>query len=134
MYIFNSVISCGEVWEGLDANYANSCRFPTKQAALNHLVERVDIDTSRIVVFGRSLGGAVGTALVRNNPDKVISSVHPYRLGTTLLLYILPSLPHELFTLAGENLYLIQYHFVHKLLLSEFRSTDVSKRQFCFSN
>ncbi|KAL6991324.1 Alpha/beta hydrolase domain-containing protein wav2, partial [Sarracenia purpurea var. burkii] len=33
------------------------------QAALDHLVQRIDIDTSRIVVFGRSLGGAVGAVL-----------------------------------------------------------------------
>lgn len=41
------------------------------QAALDHLVQRTDIDTSRIVVFGRSLGGAVGSVLAKNNPDKV---------------------------------------------------------------
>ncbi|XP_042438323.1 alpha/beta hydrolase domain-containing protein WAV2-like [Zingiber officinale] len=41
------------------------------QAALDHLIQRTDIDTSRIVVFGRSLGGAVGAMLARNNPDKV---------------------------------------------------------------
>uniref|UniRef100_A0A7N0UU25 Peptidase S9 prolyl oligopeptidase catalytic domain-containing protein n=1 Tax=Kalanchoe fedtschenkoi TaxID=63787 RepID=A0A7N0UU25_KALFE len=41
------------------------------QAALDHLHQRTDIDTSRIVVFGRSLGGAVGTVLTKNNPDKV---------------------------------------------------------------
>ncbi|CAM8899698.1 hypothetical protein QQ045_011266 [Rhodiola kirilowii] len=41
------------------------------QAALDHLYQRTDIDTSRIVVFGRSLGGAVGTVLTKNNPDKV---------------------------------------------------------------
>lgn len=41
------------------------------QAALNHLSQRTDIDTSRIVVFGRSLGGAVGSVLTKNNPDKV---------------------------------------------------------------
>jgi len=41
------------------------------QAALDHLSQRSDIDTSRIVVFGRSLGGAVGAVLTKNNPDKV---------------------------------------------------------------
>ncbi|KAK4337953.1 hypothetical protein RND71_042440 [Anisodus tanguticus] len=41
------------------------------QAALDHLVQRTDIDTSRIIVFGRSLGGAVGSVLTKNNPDKV---------------------------------------------------------------
>ncbi|KAK1549365.1 hypothetical protein Q3G72_000869 [Acer saccharum] len=41
------------------------------QAALDHLSQRTDIDTSRIIVFGRSLGGAVGAVLTRNNPDKV---------------------------------------------------------------
>lgn len=38
---------------------------------MDHLSQRVDIDTSRIVVFGRSLGGAVGSVLTKNNPDKV---------------------------------------------------------------
>ncbi|KAH6761639.1 alpha/beta-Hydrolases superfamily protein [Perilla frutescens var. hirtella] len=58
--------------------YGASDGFPSQhgitkdaQAALDHLVQRIDIDTSRIVVFGRSLGGAVGTVLVKNNPDKV---------------------------------------------------------------
>ncbi|KAK8937991.1 hypothetical protein KSP40_PGU014848 [Platanthera guangdongensis] len=41
------------------------------QAALDHLSDRNDVDTSRIVIFGRSLGGAVGSALAWNNPDKV---------------------------------------------------------------
>ncbi|XP_065849265.1 alpha/beta hydrolase domain-containing protein WAV2 isoform X2 [Euphorbia lathyris] len=41
------------------------------QAALDHLHQRTDIDTSRIVVFGRSLGGAVGALLTKNNPEKV---------------------------------------------------------------
>lgn len=41
------------------------------QAALDHLTQRKDIDTSKIVVFGRSLGGAVGSVLARNNPEKI---------------------------------------------------------------
>ncbi|KAL0909722.1 hypothetical protein M5K25_020615 [Dendrobium thyrsiflorum] len=41
------------------------------QAALDHLFQRNDIDTRKIIVFGRSLGGAVGSALAKNNPDKV---------------------------------------------------------------
>ncbi|KAJ3698019.1 hypothetical protein LUZ61_001724 [Rhynchospora tenuis] len=45
------------------------------QAALDHLVKRDDIDTSRIIVFGRSLGGAVGTVLAKNNPDKVAALI-----------------------------------------------------------
>ncbi|KAL6496471.1 Alpha/beta hydrolase domain-containing protein wav2 [Orobanche gracilis] len=59
--------------------YGASDGFPTQhgiikdaQAALDHLVQRTDIDTSRIVVFGRSLGGAVGAVLARNNPDKMM--------------------------------------------------------------
>lgn len=38
---------------------------------MEHLSQRTDIDTTRIVVFGRSLGGAVGAVLTKNNPDKV---------------------------------------------------------------
>ncbi|XP_074269370.1 alpha/beta hydrolase domain-containing protein WAV2 [Silene latifolia] len=45
------------------------------QAALDHLRQRTDIDTSQIVVFGRSLGGAVGTVLAKNNPDKVAALI-----------------------------------------------------------
>lgn len=44
------------------------------QAALDHLMQRTDIDTSQIIVFGRSLGGAVGAVLAKNNPDKVYCS------------------------------------------------------------
>ncbi|KAJ8766695.1 hypothetical protein K2173_004519 [Erythroxylum novogranatense] len=45
------------------------------QAALDHLSERTDIDTSRIVIFGRSLGGAVGAQLTKNNPQKVAALI-----------------------------------------------------------
>ncbi|XP_054820851.1 alpha/beta hydrolase domain-containing protein WAV2 isoform X1 [Prosopis cineraria] len=45
------------------------------QAALDHLSQRTDIDASRIVVFGRSLGGAVGAVLTKNNPDKVAALI-----------------------------------------------------------
>ncbi|KAJ9688001.1 hypothetical protein PVL29_013966 [Vitis rotundifolia] len=45
------------------------------QAALDHLSQRIDIDTSRIIVFGRSLGGAVGAVLTKNNPDKVAALI-----------------------------------------------------------
>lgn len=41
------------------------------QAALDYLWSRPGLDPTRIVVFGRSLGGAVGSALAKNNPDKV---------------------------------------------------------------
>ena len=34
-------------------------------------MQRADVDTSQILVFGRSLGGAVGAVLAKNNPDKV---------------------------------------------------------------
>ncbi|XP_024960485.1 protein bem46-like isoform X1 [Cynara cardunculus var. scolymus] len=45
------------------------------QAALDHLSQRTDIDTSQIVVFGRSLGGAVGAVVTKNNPDKVAALI-----------------------------------------------------------
>lgn len=58
--------------------YGASDGFPSQpgitkdaQAALDYLMQRTDIDTSRIVVFGRSLGGAVGAVLTKNNPDKI---------------------------------------------------------------
>ncbi|MCO5564931.1 hypothetical protein L7F22_018601 [Adiantum nelumboides] len=62
--------------------YGDSEGFPSQhglikdaQAALDHLLERTDIDTTKIVVFGRSLGGAVGATLVRNNPGKVATLI-----------------------------------------------------------
>lgn len=59
------------------------------QAALDHLVNREDIDTSRIVIFGRSLGGAVGTVLAKNNPDKVsFFAVFPRQCIYTKILMV----------------------------------------------
>ncbi|PIA27739.1 hypothetical protein AQUCO_07600119v1 [Aquilegia coerulea] len=62
--------------------YGASDGFPSQhgiimdaQAALDHLHQRTDIDGSRIVVFGRSLGGAVGAVLTKNNPDKVAALI-----------------------------------------------------------
>ncbi|GAB4838006.1 Alpha/beta hydrolase domain-containing protein wav2, variant 2 [Ancistrocladus abbreviatus] len=45
------------------------------QAALDHLMQRTDIDASQIAVFGRSLGGAVGAALAKDNPEKVAALI-----------------------------------------------------------
>lgn len=45
------------------------------QAALEHLLQRTDINTKKLVIFGRSLGGAVGTSLAHNNPGKVAGLV-----------------------------------------------------------
>ena len=36
------------------------------QAALSYLLSRNDIDTNKIVIFGRSLGGAVAISLASN--------------------------------------------------------------------
>lgn len=36
------------------------------EAALSYLMSRTDIDTNKIVIFGRSLGGAVAIALASN--------------------------------------------------------------------
>ncbi|KAA8523290.1 hypothetical protein F0562_009713 [Nyssa sinensis] len=62
--------------------YGDSDGYPSQdgitrdaQAALEHLIQRTDIDTSRIVVFGRSLGGAVGSVLAKNNPEKVAALI-----------------------------------------------------------
>mmetsp|Transcript_37388 Transcript_37388/g.71634 ORF Transcript_37388/g.71634 Transcript_37388/m.71634 type:complete len:304 (-) Transcript_37388:463-1374(-) len=41
------------------------------QAALDHLLQRKDIDTNALVVFGRSLGGAVASWLASVNPTTV---------------------------------------------------------------
>ena len=36
------------------------------EAAFSYLLSRTDIDTNKIVIFGRSLGGAVAIALASN--------------------------------------------------------------------
>lgn len=41
------------------------------QAALDHLLSRDDVDGNKVVVFGRSLGGAVAIHLAAENQDKV---------------------------------------------------------------
>ena len=51
------------------------------QAALDPLSQRTDIDIPRIVVFGRSLGGAVGAVLTKNNSDKVAARKERRRAG-----------------------------------------------------
>ncbi|KAJ0090162.1 hypothetical protein Patl1_13541 [Pistacia atlantica] len=61
-------------------NDAQVCFSINSDAALDHLSQRTDIDTSRIVVFGRSLGGAVGAVLTKNNPDKVSPYSFPFPL------------------------------------------------------
>ena len=38
---------------------------------MDALYARTDIDTSKIVVFGRSLGGAVAVSLAKKEPSKV---------------------------------------------------------------
>ncbi|KAI3709025.1 hypothetical protein L2E82_38728 [Cichorium intybus] len=62
--------------------YGASDGFPSEQgitmdvqAALDHLSQRTDINTSQIVVFRRSLGGAVGAVVTKNNPDKVAALI-----------------------------------------------------------
>ncbi|KAI3495711.1 hypothetical protein L1887_38057 [Cichorium endivia] len=62
--------------------YGASDGFPSQQgitmdaqAALDHLSQRTDIDTTQIVVFGRSLGGADGAVVTKNNPDKVAALI-----------------------------------------------------------
>ena len=41
------------------------------QAVVDALYARTDIDTSKIVVFGRSLGGAVSVYLAEKEPSRV---------------------------------------------------------------
>ena len=41
------------------------------QAALDHLLERSDINPRKIILFGRSLGGAVAADLCFRNPHQV---------------------------------------------------------------
>lgn len=41
------------------------------QAALDHILARTDFKQPRVLVFGRSLGGAVAIHLAANNQDKV---------------------------------------------------------------
>ncbi|RMX66937.1 hypothetical protein DD238_002695 [Peronospora effusa] len=45
------------------------------EAAVDALYARTDIDTSKLVVFGRSLGGAVSVYLAKKEPSKVAAIV-----------------------------------------------------------
>mmetsp|Transcript_1443 Transcript_1443/g.3714 ORF Transcript_1443/g.3714 Transcript_1443/m.3714 type:complete len:306 (+) Transcript_1443:276-1193(+) len=45
------------------------------QAALDWVLQRDDIDTSKIVLFGRSLGGAVAVHLAAANTDKIAAVI-----------------------------------------------------------
>lgn len=56
---------------------------------MDHLHARTDIDPSRIVVFGRSLGGAVGAVLAKNNPDKVLLLLSLLILSLFLIRFFL---------------------------------------------
>ena len=51
------------------------------EAALRHLLKRTDVNSSHIIVFGRSLGGAVAIHLVASYQDKVGFKLqtHTYR-------------------------------------------------------
>jgi pimeloyl-ACP methyl ester carboxylesterase len=44
---------------------------PTSQAALDHLTARDDVAADKVVLFGRSLGGAVAIHLAAANQGKV---------------------------------------------------------------
>lgn len=60
------------------------------QAALDHLLQRTDINRKKLVIFGRSLGGAVGASLLYRNPGKVqyrISETVHYFTATVLHCY-----------------------------------------------
>jgi pimeloyl-ACP methyl ester carboxylesterase len=66
-------------------SYGDSEGYPSElgfnydaQAALDHVTSRVDIDKSKIFVFGRSIGGAVAISLAKENQDKVIKSVYVF--------------------------------------------------------
>ncbi|KAL0410447.1 UNVERIFIED_CONTAM: Alpha/beta hydrolase domain-containing protein WAV2 [Sesamum latifolium] len=56
------------------------------QAALDHLVQRTDIDTSKIVVFGRSLGELLGLFLPRTIQTSTITSNSLPLFGTIVVL------------------------------------------------
>jgi len=45
------------------------------QAALDYLVTRTDLDPKRIILFGRSLGGAVAINTAHNNMDKLCACI-----------------------------------------------------------
>jgi len=45
------------------------------QSALDYLIGRDDINSKKIIVFGRSLGGAVGIQLIAKNEDKICALI-----------------------------------------------------------
>ncbi|GJP39323.1 hypothetical protein CLOM_g23706 [Closterium sp. NIES-68] len=89
------------------------------QAALDHLLGREDIDPKRIVVFGRSLGGAVGADLVHRNPGKVAALVVENTFTSVLDMagVVLPVLSNLLSTKGVRPL--------NGLVRSQWRTIDV---------
>ncbi|CAI5531288.1 unnamed protein product [Closterium sp. Naga37s-1] len=89
------------------------------QAALDHLLAREDIYVERIVVFGRSLGGAVGADLVHRNPHKVAALVVENTFTSVLDMagVVLPVLSHLLSTKGVRPL--------NGLVRSQWRTIDV---------
>ncbi|CAI7882888.1 unnamed protein product [Closterium sp. NIES-53] len=89
------------------------------QAALDHLLAREDIDVERIVVFGRSLGGAVGADLVHRNPHKVAALVVENTFTSVLDMagVVLPVLSNLLSTKGVRPL--------NGLVRSQWRTIDV---------
>ena len=45
------------------------------ESVLDYLHDRVDVDSSKIILFGRSLGGAVAIALASRHPQKVAGTI-----------------------------------------------------------
>eukprot|EP00850_Spirogloea_muscicola_P001188 SM000004S15058 [mRNA] locus=s4:1001807:1003317:+ [translate_table: standard] len=71
------------------------------QASLDHLLARPDIDSKQIVLFGRSLGGAVATQLTANNPGKNRRSIEILSGGPDCLVY--PTERAQVAAIALEN-------------------------------
>jgi hypothetical protein len=53
------------------------------------MLERKDIDTTKLVVFGRSLGGAVAVHLAKAAPEKVRGVLREFRALFWGCLYVL---------------------------------------------
>jgi len=82
------------------------------QATLEYLSSRPDINANKILVFGRSLGGAVAVDLCSKNPNKIHGLIleNTFTSIPDMIDRVLPILSHFKFlcTIHWESIHLIE--------------------------
>ncbi len=74
------------------------------EAVWTFMTERHDIDSTRIGVYGRSLGSAVGLYLATNRPVRALALDSPFSTGRDMAAEHYPFIPSRLLRLELDNL------------------------------